>query len=299
MSGLLCQMNTKNADSAPSSAQFVQPLLVIGGGTMATAIIDGALAAGVLVTPPIVVEPDADRRSHHQRGVADLATGVAELHNAEQSSETGCVVLAVKPQIFPDVCDEHRRLGSALDARCVLSVMAGVRSGTICARFTSSGRVVRVMPNTPASIGQGMTAIAAGVTALPEDLRLAEVLMSSIGRVLRIDEAQMDVFTGLAGSGPAYVFRFAEALIEAGRRNGLSDSDATTAAIQTITGASALLADTYASNTGTAASLRRAVTSPGGTTAAGLAVLDNADIDELLTATVRAAAQRGAQLAEH
>ena len=256
-------------------------LLVVGGGKMGEALIGGLLRSGWPAPADLAVaEPDASRR-------AELAAAFPGIAVSEAPVVAAGAIIAVKPQHALDVC---RQLGT-LGIPRILSIAAGVRVSSLEAQLPGGTAVVRAMPNTPALVGAGAAAIAGGTSAAAEDLDWAEAMLGAVGSVVRVDEAQMDAVTGVSGSGPAYVFLLAEALIDAGVAVGLDHQTATDLVVQTIRGAGELLA------TGQPPSLlREAVTSPGGTTAAGLAVLESADLRGTVAATVAAAAARSAEL---
>lgn len=255
-------------------------LLVVGGGRMGEALVGGLLAAGWATDAVTIVEPDPDRRNE----VAEHFDGLEVV--AEPIDAAGAVV-AVKPQHVPGVC---RSLG-ALGVPRIVSIAAGVRLATMEAEVPGTVAVVRAMPNTPALVGLGAAAIAGGSVASEDDLIWAEGILASVGTVARVAEAQLDAVTGLSGSGPAYVFLVAEAMVDAGVLVGLSRDVATDLTIQTLRGAAALLA------TGEPpAALRASVTSPGGTTAAGLQVLESAAVRAAFADAVVAATERSRQL---
>ncbi len=197
-------------------------------------------------------------------------------------------ILAVKPDAAPAVA----RTVADVGVPRILSIAAGVRTETLEAELPDTCAVIRAMSNTPALVGAGATAIAAGSRAAAADLDWAEELLRTVGQVVRVDEDRLDAVTGLSGSGPAYVFLVAEALVEAGVLNGLDRATSTTLAVQTLLGSATLLAE----GEDDAATLRAAVTSPGGTTAAGLAVLERAGVRAALLDAVTAAARRSAEL---
>lgn len=172
-----------------------------------------------------------------------------------------------------------------------MSIAAGVRIAAMEAELPLEVAVVRAMPNTPALVGAGAAAIAGGTNAAETDLVWAEGILGAVGTVVRVTEEQLDAVTGLSGSGPAYVFLVAEALIDAGVRQGLARPVATELTVQTLRGAAELLATGQS-----AAELRAAVTSPGGTTAAGLHVLESAAVRAAFADAVAAAADRSRQL---
>jgi pyrroline-5-carboxylate reductase len=204
------------------------------------------------------------------------------------------VIVAVKPGQVPEVARGLRVLGPDAVGR-VLSIAAGVTIATVEAELGGSVPVVRAMPNTPALVGAGASAIAGGTHAEPDDLAWAEEVLGAVGIVVRVAESQLDAVTGLSGSGPAYVFLVAEALIDAGVLVGLPRDVATDLAVQTLLGSARLLAETDDD----AATLRAAVTSPGGTTAAGLRALEDRATRAAIVAAVVAARDRSAELAGH
>jgi len=258
----------------------VVELVVVGGGKMGEALVGGLLASGRAADAVTVVESDPDRRDH----LAKRFEGLEVV--AEPVAAAGAVV-AVKPQHVADVC---RTLG-ALGVPRILSIAAGVRLATMEAEVPGTVAVVRAMPNTPALVGQGAAAIAGGPTTAEDDLVWAEGILAAIGTVARVREEQLDAVTGLSGSGPAYVFLVAEALIDAGVLVGLSRDVATDLTVQTLRGATELLA------TGEPpAALRASVTSPGGTTAAGLRALESAGMRAAFADAVVAASERSRQL---
>jgi pyrroline-5-carboxylate reductase len=256
-------------------------LLVVGGGKMGEALLGGLLAGGWAAPEDLaVVEPAEARRAE----LAVAFPGVVLL--AEPVAAQGAVV-AVKPQLVATVCEQLGGLGVAR----VLSIAAGIRVATIEAALPAGTPVVRAMPNTPALVGRGAAAIAGGSAAGEDDLAWAESILAAVGLVVRVTEDKLDAVTGLSGSGPAYVFLVAEALIDAGVLVGLTRDVATDLAVQTLAGAAALLA------TGTsAAELRAAVTSPGGTTAAGLRALEAAGVRAAFIDAVVASATRAGEL---
>ncbi|SEM73995.1 pyrroline-5-carboxylate reductase [Sphingomonas gellani] len=227
---------------------------------------------------------------------ATLPDGVERVANLDDVSGESdlVVVLAVKPQTFPALAPALRRVA---DCRpLILSIMAGVPLSALAAPFGGSGRVVRAMPNTPAAIGRGISGLVAGQAVSSADRDRAGGLLGAVGEVVWLaTEGDIDLVTAISGSGPAYVFRMTEALAAAGVRLGLAEPVATRLASATLTGAAALVeAESCA-----LADLRRQVTSPGGTTAAGLAQMDeDAGIDDLMARVAQAAARRSVELAD-
>ncbi len=245
----------------------------------------GALVGGIRADQPdakiTVVEPDEARR-------AELATELPGVSVSEVPTDDPEVVIAVKPDIVESVC----RVLGGLGVRRVLSIAAGVTTERIEAALEIDAAVVRAMPNTPALVGEGMAAICAGTRAKPDDLSWASSILGAVGDVVVVDESELDAVTGVSGSGPAYVFLLAEALIDAGVANGLDAATSTRLVEQTLLGASTLLARSVDD----AAILRRNVTSPNGTTAAGLEVFAERGFHALIGDVVKAATERSREL---
>jgi pyrroline-5-carboxylate reductase len=255
----------------------------LGGGRMADALIGGILAAGRPVADLAVVEITPARRDELTAAHPGL-TVLAEPGPAE------AVVVATKPG---DVVGALRAAADAApELRRVLSIAAGVDTATLESAVPAGVAVVRAMPNTPALVGAGAAAICAGSSATDDDLAWAESLLGAVGTVERVPERLMDAVTGLSGSGPAYVFLVAEALTDAGVLAGLPRDVADRLTRQTLLGAARLLAS---SDEGPEA-LRAAVTSPGGTTAAGLRELESHAVRAAVIDAVAAAAARSAEL---
>ena len=279
--------------------QLRGPLLLVGGGRMGAALLDGWLARGLPPADVVVVEPDADRAT-------ELGRLGVKVHGSAMALPEGLspriLVLAVKPQVMPAVLDElHARL---VAPELVVSIAAGKPLAVFEHTFGTSVPVVRVMPNTPAAIGRGISALFANAAAGKADRELAEALMLAVGETVWLaSEDDMHAVTALSGGGPAYVFLLVEAMAVAGERLGLETDLAMHLARKTVAGAGALLDSTDT----TPASLRQAVTSPGGTTKAALEVLmpagDEADdeeepmsLAELMTEALAAAAERSREL---
>lgn len=256
-------------------------LLVVGGGRMGEALVGGMIADGRDASDIVIVEPDPERR-------IALGETLPDVKLEEHPVAAAGAILAVKPQLIVPVC---RTMGD-LGITRVLSIAAGVRLGALEAALPHGTAVVRAMPNTPSLVGRGASAIARGSGADDADLDWAEDLLRSVGIVRRVDEAQLDAVTGLSGSGPAYVFLLAEALVEAGVEQGLARPVAHELAVQMLLGASEML-----DAGGQPAELRAAVTSPGGTTAAGLRALEEGRFRATVAAAVEAATRRSRELA--
>jgi len=261
----------------------------LGAGNMAGALISGLLRAGVCTPDRLFatdVRPDRLRELEDAHG---LRTGE---DNGEAATWAEVVVLCTKPQVLDRVLDEVA--GTVGQAHLVISIAAGVPISAIEARLGPGRRVVRAMPNTPALVGAGATAVAAGTHATEEDLALARTLFDSVGITVVLDESQLDAVTGLSGSGPAYVFLAIEALSDAGVRVGLPRDVALRLSAQTVLGSARLLVETG----GDPERLREMVTSPGGTTVAGLAALEAGGLRKAFVEAVEAATRRSTELGE-
>lgn len=247
---------------------------------MGEALVGGLLRTGTLDAATVrVVEPIEARRKE----LTDLLPGVDV---AVEPGAADGTVIAVKPADVPDACRAVAAPGR------VLSIAAGVTIAALEAALPPGIAVVRAMPNTPALVGVGAAAIAPGSSAGEDDLVWAESLLGAVGTVVRVKESLLDAVTGLSGSGPAYVFLVAEALIDAGVLAGLPRDVSTGLTIQTILGAATLLARGEDSPE----ALRAAVTSPGGTTAAGLRTLEQHGVRAAFLEAVAAATERSRQL---
>ncbi len=269
------------------------PIAVIGGGAMARAILEGADNAGVLGGAWIVAEPDADRRGDFENAVATARAAVEWLLATEATPGEGQVLLAVKPQKMGEVGDE---IGAALAAgpsRVVVSILAGTPSARVRTSMGGGVRVVRAMPNLPAQLGRGMTAVCIGDGGGDGDDARARELFEGVGRVIEIPESLMDAYTALAGSGPAYVFYLAEAMIHTAVELGFTREEATLIVRETVAGAGEMLAASP-EHPGT---LRAGVTSKGGTTAAACESLDQSGVMDAFDRAIRAARSRGVELA--
>ena len=262
------------------------PLLFIGGGNMASAILAGLLRQGADPSLLQVVEPDAAARARLQALGVQAEDALQPAH-----AQAALVVWAVKPQVLREAAlAAAPLLGSALH----LSVAAGIRSDSL-AGWLGTERLVRAMPNTPALVGQGMTALRAAGGVSGADRALVEQVLAATGRLTWVEhEAQMDAVTALSGSGPAYVFYFLEAMIEAGVSLGLSAEQSRELAQATFAGSAALAAQSDESPQ----VLRERVTSKGGTTYAALCALEAAQVKPHFVQAMQAAAQRAAELGD-
>lgn len=256
----------------------------VGAGNMAEAILHGLIEAGLPAESLTASDPVAARREHV---AAHLGARTVE-RNADVAGAAEVVVLAVKPGHLEAACADLPRDGGPL----YVSIVAGIRLDTLRRLLGAGARIVRAMPNTPALIGSGITAIADDPGAAAEDLERAEAVLRAVGEVVRLPEPLLDAVTGLSGSGPAYVFLFIEALADAGIREGLPAAAARQLAVETVLGAARLV---QASEEHTAV-LRERVSSPGGTTVAGLAALERGGLRAAVLEAVRAATARSREL---
>lgn len=273
--------------ASPKPAATSVEIGFIGGGNMAEAMVKGLLAAGRPASSMIVSEPDAGKAAALARryGVATTAD------NADVMKAARIIVLAVKPQILGDVMAALAPL--ATKKHLFVSIAAGVLLARLEKGLGGSARVVRVMPNTPCLVGKGASVLCAGKHASAADVKLVKAMFAAVGDAHVVkDETLIHTVTALSGSGPAYVYRFAEALIEGAVKGGLDLAMARALAFQTIAGAAQMMIETGQEP----ADLRRAVSSPGGTTLAGLAALDDKDLVGTVKAALAAAARRSVEL---
>lgn len=262
----------------------------IGGGRMAEALIQGILKSSI-ITPEniLVIEPVAERREYLVKSY-----GVNTFDNREDAtvwSNSTTVILAVKPQIMRDVLQAAKK--HVNESHLLLSIAAGIQTSFIDTNLSGCNcRIIRVMPNTPAFVLEAASAICVGPRATEKDMDTAIAIFNSIGQCIVLDEKYFDAVTGLSGSGPAYVFTFIEALIDGGLKVGLNRSDAELLAMQTVLG-SVKLAMSSGKHP---AELRAMVTSPGGTTIAGLHELEAAGFSGTIMDAIEAATERSKEL---
>ncbi|MCC2669504.1 MAG: pyrroline-5-carboxylate reductase [Armatimonadetes bacterium] len=261
-------------------------LAFLGGGVMATAILQSLLDGGLVEPGQVVVsEPvEARREALSRLGVRAVAT------SREAAAGADVVVLAVKPHVVPDVLREART--SLAQAHLVISIAAGVTLAQLESLAPSGVPVIRVMPNTPVQVGAGAAALCRGTHASEEHAALVRRIFEAGGRCVEVTEAQIDAVTGLSGSGPAYVCLIVEALADGGVRMGLPRDVALTLAAQTVLGSAKLILETGDHP----AVLKDRVATPGGTTIAGLAALEEAGVRSGLIKAVEAATRRAAEL---
>jgi pyrroline-5-carboxylate reductase len=261
----------------------------LGGGRMGEALIKGILQANLVSADQILVmEPDGARRSwlSEQYGVAVYAEPESVWSNC------GIVLLAVKPQIMGRVLTENKKM--IRKGHLLISIAAGITIAFLEQHTPKGSRIIRVMPNTPALVLEAASALSGGHNATQKDMEQATAIFEAIGKAVVVEEHLLDAVTGLSGSGPAYVFTFLEALIDAGLRVGLPRPIAETLVYQTVLGATRL-AMTSGEHP---AQLRAMVTSPGGTTIAGLHELESAGFNGILMDAVEAATKRSVELGQ-
>ncbi|MET0898036.1 MAG: pyrroline-5-carboxylate reductase [Mycobacterium sp.] len=287
-------------------------IAIIGGGNMGEALLAGLLRAGRQVKDLVVAERMPERAKFLAEKYSVRVTSVADAAEHAQF-----VVIAVKPSDVESVVSEVAEAASQADSHSVeqlfVTIAAGVSTAFYESRLPAGSPVVRAMPNAPALVGAGVTAIARGRFASVEQLRDVAALFDCVGGVLTVAESQLDAVTAVSGSGPAYFFLMVEALVDAAVDAGLHRSVATNLAVQTMAGSAAMLLeqiddDRRAVSEGgpgaalgvgvdtTAAQLRATVTSPGGTTAAGLRELERGGLRAAVAQAVEAAKKRSEQL---
>ncbi|TRY18584.1 pyrroline-5-carboxylate reductase [Tessaracoccus rhinocerotis] len=260
-------------------------IVLVGAGAMGGALLSGWVAGGQDPADVVVVDSYTPRVNEL---VAEFGVRGADLNEA---AEADVVVLAVKPHQILGVA---KALDGALrPGTVVVSIAAGVPLAKLVDALPEGQPVFRVMPNTPALLGKGMSGVVAGPGTSQDQQLMVVGLLDAVGRTVVIDEDHIDALTGLSGSGPAYLFYVAEAMVEAGVHQGLTRPEATALVNQTFVGAAAMLDESGDSAT----LLRERVTSPGGTTAAALRTLDDHGVRAALLAAVEACVERGAQMA--
>lgn len=264
-----------------------QRIGLIGAGQMATALASGFIKTG-LTTAGQIVAADVDAAA--RRRFTEQTTAATLPDNAAVVDRSDLIVLAVKPQQFEGVATELR--GKINSRQLLVSIAAGVRLATLAKWFGQELRIVRVMPNTPCLVGQGASAYSLGQYATADDGALVGQLLGALGSAWLVDEKLLDAVTGLAGSGPAFVYVMIETLSDAGVRMGLPRNIAAEMAAKTVRGAAEMVLATGEHP----AVLKDRVASPGGTTIAGLQVLEVGGIRGTLMSAVEAATRRSEEL---
>ncbi len=259
----------------------------IGAGNMAEALIRGLLEAGLVTAERLVASDvlEARRRHIHQRyGVETLSDG------GEVAAKASILILAVKPQ---DMEAALRSIAASVDqSKTIISIAAGTPMAFIAERLPANAKIVRVMPNAPALVLAGAAAIARGEHATAEELQIVETIFSAVGKAVVVEEKHLDAVTGLSGSGAAYVFLFIEALADGGVKMGLPRDVAQLLAAQTVLGAAKMLVESGRHP----AELKDTITSPGGTTLAGLHAIERGGLRGILMEAVEAATIRSREL---
>lgn len=252
----------------------------LGAGNMAEALVSGLLKQGIAAAGDIYVSDVVAERCQYFASTFGVQ---AMENNMDVASATDVLVLAVKPQGMKPLLQEIA--GSLAHRPLLISIAAGLPVHLFESVLGGDVRVIRAMPNTPALVGQGMTAICRGQHASAPDLDTAADLLGAVGEVVRVEEADMDAVTAVSGSGPAYIFYVMEAMLEAASRMGMDADVARSLVLRTVEGAAALAL----ASSGDPGTLRQRVTSKGGTTAAALAVMDEEEIhDHIITAMLSA-----------
>ncbi|MBI5699594.1 pyrroline-5-carboxylate reductase [Candidatus Saganbacteria bacterium] len=261
-------------------------LAFIGAGKMAEALIAGIIKAKVASPKAIAASDILPARLSYLKKTYKINTAAG---NQKTADNADIVILAVKPQVLAEVCSQLRVKNSAL----IVSIAAGVGLGKLQNLFPGNP-VVRVMPNNPALVGAGITAVSAGERATKADLAKVDRIFRSVGEVVDVEEKLMDAVTGLSGSGPAFIYLMVEAMVEAGEKLGINKTVAEKLAVTTVLGSAQTLLKTKKSPR----ELREMVTSPGGTTLSGLRVLEERRAAEALMDAVIMAAKRAAELSQ-
>jgi pyrroline-5-carboxylate reductase len=259
----------------------------VGGGNMAKAIIGGLKNNGFDTAAITVLELDAQKRTE-----LTAAFNVRTSNNYDEIRNSDIIVLAVKPQQLREVCFQVTPI---LSAQLIISIAAGIRSADISRWLNNYQAIVRVMPNTPAQIQAGVSALYALANVSEQQREQATTILAAVGKTLWLDdETKMDAVTAISGSGPAYVFYLIEALQEAGIGLGLKPDEAQMLALQTFAGAGLLAAQSKTD----IKTLRAQVTSKGGTTEQGVLALENADIKNIMLVAAKAAADKSRTLGD-
>jgi pyrroline-5-carboxylate reductase len=259
----------------------------IGAGNMANALIKGIITSG-LYSSNMIFASDSDPEK--VRVIADIFKINGLSSNRELCSACNIIILSVKPQVMQAVLAEIK--GAINKNHVVISIAAGIKINTIESSLGTDVPVIRVMPNTPALVQMGVSAISSGGAVKEDHLKIALDILKAVGIAFTVDETMMDAVTALSGSGPGFIFRLMESFVVAAQKQGFDPDTAKNMVINTFLGATML-----AQKSGTPlADLRKMVTSPGGTTEAGLRYMDENRIGDILSGTVEAAKARSMEL---
>ena len=265
----------------------VKSVGLIGAGNMATALIKGIISSNLL-TPDMIHAYDNDPEKLQSIYEAYHVEG--RQSSIELVKSCNIIILAVKPQVMNSVLEEIK--GEVTEDHIVISIAAGIKIETIQSFLGKNVPVIRVMPNTPALIQEGVSAVAAGEKVTLEHMNAAIEILKAVGIAFTVEEAMMDAVTAVSGSGPGFVFKIMECFVEATEKQGFDKATATKMVIQTFLGSSMLAGSSDLS----LYDLRKMVTSPGGTTQAGLEFLDKNKLGELIDGTIESAKERSIEL---
>jgi pyrroline-5-carboxylate reductase len=258
----------------------------LGSGKMASALAGGVINSGGVKASDVVV---SDVFAPAAEKLAKATGAIVAATNSELAEKADAIVLCVKPS---DALEAVRGISPKLKGKLVISIVAALDAKSLESAAGPGVRVVRVMPNTPALVGEGASAYSLGSTATEDDARLVEKILSGVGLAVRVKESLLDAVTGLSGSGPAYVFTVIEALADGGVLMGLPRELALKLATQTVIGAARMVRET-GEHPGV---LRDQVASPGGTTIAAIEALEDGGLRSALISAVRAATERSREL---
>lgn len=259
----------------------------VGAGNMATALVKGLIESRLYKKEQLAV---SDRSGEAREKVRDRFHLTVHSSNLDLVREVDVIVLAVKPQVMEKVLADIRE--GVRDEHLIVSIAAGIPIKSIREGIGRDLPIIRVMPNTPALVQKGMSALAGSPRVSPEQMKTAAEIFQAVGDTVEVDESMMDAVTALSGSGPGYLFRIMEGMISAGAAVGLEKETAYRLVIQTFIGAAHLAKDSGESPS----KLRERVTSPGGTTEAGLGVLEASGLETMLRKAVEAAYNRSIEL---
>lgn len=269
-------------------------LAFLGAGSMGGAILHGVVASGIPVDGGIIATNRTAEKAATLQGLENVTAVALESEpngNTDGAASARVILVGVKPYMVPDLL---REIAPVLrDDAIVVSLAAGVTLATFAENLGEGARVIRSMPNTPSTVGKGVTGLAAGGAATADDVALVRRLFELVGAVVEVPEEKIDALSTISGSGPAYVFLLIEELTKAAIAKGFDEADARLMAEQTFIGATALLAASGEDP----AELRRRVTSPKGTTERAIAVLQDANLDDVFTRATDAALARAKEMA--
>jgi len=268
----------------------IEKLGFIGSGNMATALVKGLIKSGLYHSDQLMA---SDKDEEQLRKISEQFGLKVYASNKDLVGECQNVVLAVKPQSIREVLEGVK--GEIKDVNLIISIAAGIPLKMIQSILDREIPLIRVMPNTPALIQKGVSALASGQHATTEHMDIAKTIFEAVGKTVIVPEEMMDAVTALSGSGPGYVFKVMECLVDAGERLGLDKETSLILVMETVLGAAHLASESEKS----LSQLREMVTSPGGTTAAALAVFKEKGLESIIHEAVKAACLRGAELGKN